>query len=60
MPIYEYKCETCGNRFEKLRRIADADAPQECPDCKSQKVERLLSAFATGGGCSAPAGSRFT
>ncbi len=50
MPLYEYRCETCGATFEKLRRFQDADAPIECPNCESPEVERLLSAFATGGG----------
>jgi putative FmdB family regulatory protein len=59
MPIYEYRCRTCGNKFEKLRRMADADLELECPDCQSKKVERMQSAFATAGCGSGPAG-RFT
>lgn len=51
MPIYEYRCEKCGKTFEKLRSMADADREQQCPDCKSNQVQRLVSAFATGGGC---------
>ena len=58
MPIYEYRCDKCGRKFEKLRRMQEADRDLECPYCESQKVERLLSSFATGG-CGAPAGSRF-
>lgn len=60
MPIYEYRCQNCGRKFEKLRKIADADAELPCPYCESEEVARVLSSFATGGGCgSAPAGSRF-
>jgi putative FmdB family regulatory protein len=59
MPLYEYRCEKCGKRFEKLRRMQDADQGVECPECESEEVERLLSSFATGG-CGAGAGSRFT
>lgn len=59
MPIYEYRCEECGRSFEKLRKAADADRELECPYCNSEEVRRLLSSFATGGGCAAPAGSRF-
>jgi putative FmdB family regulatory protein len=58
MPIYEYRCEKCGQKFEKLRRMADADGELECPDCASGQVRRVLSSFATGG-CGAPAGSGF-
>lgn len=59
MPIYEYRCEKCNRKFEKLRKITDADEPLECPFCESEEVERMLSSFATGGGCGAPAASRF-
>ena len=31
MPIFEYRCSDCGNKFEKLVRRADADV--ECPSC---------------------------
>jgi putative FmdB family regulatory protein len=46
MPIYEYKCQDCGNRFEKLvRRSADADA-LECPSCHQKHLTQELSTFA--------------
>lgn len=57
MPLYEYRCETCGNVYEQIRRMSDADRNLECPDCKSAKVKRLLSVFATSsGGASTTAG----
>lgn len=43
MPIYEYRCESCGVEFERLilrpTRVA-------CPRCQGTRVERLLSRFA--------------
>ncbi len=51
MPMYEYRCRKCGATYEKLRRMEDADRDLECPACAAKEVERLLSAFATGGGC---------
>ena len=46
MPIYEYKCQDCGNRFEKLvRRSSDADA-LECPSCGKKHLTQELSTFA--------------
>ena len=46
MPIYEYKCQDCGNKFEKLvRRSADADA-LECPGCGKNHLTQELSTFA--------------
>ncbi|HEY1336984.1 MAG TPA: zinc ribbon domain-containing protein [Bryobacteraceae bacterium] len=59
MPLYEYLCKKCGKRFEKLRRMQDADREQECPECLSQEVERLVSTFAAGG-CSPSGSGRFT
>ena len=40
MPIYEYRCEKCGE-FEVSQRITEA-ALQWCPTCK-RKVRRLIS-----------------
>jgi putative FmdB family regulatory protein len=40
MPIYEYKCGSCGQEFEQLIRTGDVAA---CPSCKGQTLERLLS-----------------
>ena len=41
MPLYEYKCEACGNRFEKIQKYSDPPA-DACPACGG-KVEKLLS-----------------
>ncbi|MBD3391861.1 MAG: zinc ribbon domain-containing protein [Chitinivibrionales bacterium] len=43
MPIYEYRCSACGNRFEELVSGANA-SPQPCPSCKSENTEKLMSA----------------
>ena len=61
MPIYEYLCHACEERFEKyVRAFGESVA---CPECASADVEKLLSSFAmsgasgsergapTGGGC---------
>jgi putative FmdB family regulatory protein len=59
MPMYEYRCQKCSTRFEMLRRMADADCDLECPECRSEEVERLLSAFSAGG-CGSSSSGRFT
>ncbi len=41
MPIYEYRCDACGERLEVLLR-AGAKAPQKCPKCGC-KLRKLLS-----------------
>ena len=46
MPIYEYLCEECGTKFEKLVRRA-ADAPEiECPSCGQKRLKQEYSTFA--------------
>jgi putative FmdB family regulatory protein len=45
VPIYEYRCAVCDERFEELQP-ATADRPA-CPGCGSQKVERVYSTFGT-------------
>jgi putative FmdB family regulatory protein len=61
MPIYEYQCHACEERFEKYVRAFGESVL--CPACASTDVEKLLSSFAlagasgsatrapTGGGC---------
>ena len=50
MPIYEYKCDTCGNKFEKLmRRFGDVEG-LECPDCGEQHLSQQYSTFAARAG----------
>jgi putative FmdB family regulatory protein len=44
MPMYEYKCKECDRKFEEL--VGSAQAAIACPDCGSEKTEKLLSVFA--------------
>ena len=46
MPILEYACRTCGHQFEFLKLPGTTAAPQ-CPECKGEDLERLLSGFST-------------
>jgi len=43
MPIYEYECEECGNRIERLIRNA-GDVPKACEKCKG-RLRKALSSF---------------
>ena len=45
MPIYEYVCLDCRERFELMRPMKDADAPIACRNCESQNTSRMLSVF---------------
>ena len=42
MPIFEYKCEKCGNEFELI--IFGGDEP-ECPACGDKKPTKKMSTF---------------
>jgi putative FmdB family regulatory protein len=45
MPIYEYRCPQCGEKFEKLVRLG-SNAEVRCPRCDSDKPERMISLVA--------------
>ena len=42
MPLYEYQCESCGRRFERIRKFSDPPLA-ECPECGKGPVQKLLS-----------------
>jgi putative FmdB family regulatory protein len=48
MPIYEYYCPQCENRFEELV-FETKTAVVHCPECGTIEVNRLISLFATSG-----------
>ncbi|MBS0566998.1 MAG: zinc ribbon domain-containing protein [Proteobacteria bacterium] len=43
MPIYEFECAACGNRFDRLQKLSDPD-PSVCPNCGAERVSRRLTA----------------
>ncbi|HLY60439.1 MAG TPA: zinc ribbon domain-containing protein [Terriglobia bacterium] len=47
MPIFEYQCRECGNKFEKI--VASSSTAVACKKCESRKVTQLLSVFAVSG-----------
>ncbi len=44
MPTYEYECEKCGLKFEKMQTITAAPLAK-CPKCQG-RVHRIISAGA--------------
>jgi putative FmdB family regulatory protein len=42
MPLYEYRCNACGQRFEVIQKFSDPPA-ETCTKCGKGPVERLLS-----------------
>jgi putative FmdB family regulatory protein len=47
MPIYEYRCQHCEERFEKLVPLRAEQPPVTCPHCGTHEIRKLLSTFAT-------------
>jgi putative FmdB family regulatory protein len=45
MPIYEYQCESCSHRLEKLQKMSDAPL-SDCPECGQSTLKKLVSAAA--------------
>jgi len=52
VPIYEYRCSVCGERFEKLVRTSSGQIEVRCPKCHAEDVERLVSVFGVSTGSS--------
>ncbi|MGM0574553.1 MAG: FmdB family zinc ribbon protein [Myxococcota bacterium] len=42
MPIYEYRCESCGEHLEKMQAISE-DPITLCPECGDEALKRLIS-----------------
>ena len=45
MPLYEYNCEHCNYRFDRL--VASHNSQVKCPICQG-KVKKLMSSFSVG------------
>jgi putative FmdB family regulatory protein len=43
MPIYEYRCATCGFEGEYLQKVSDP-LLTDCPDCGKPTFDKLVSA----------------
>ena len=51
MPIFDFQCQDCGEKFDLM--ISNAEkAKATCPDCNSSNIKQMLSLFNTGGGSS--------
>lgn len=57
MPIYEYQCQVCGEKFSKFVRSLSAPVQVVCPRCGSEEVKKAISLFGVGSTDSAQAGA---
>jgi putative FmdB family regulatory protein len=42
MPLYEFECEACEKRFERIQKFSDPN-PEVCPSCGKGPVRKLPS-----------------
>ncbi|MCY3985446.1 MAG: zinc ribbon domain-containing protein [Candidatus Dadabacteria bacterium] len=47
MPLYEYECFDCDEKFEVL--VIDTDETIKCMSCDSVNIGKLFSTFGLGG-----------
>jgi putative FmdB family regulatory protein len=57
MPVYEYRCEDCGSKFEKLVRRSDDSNALVCRPCGENHLQHELSTHANGSSKSSQAPS---
>jgi putative FmdB family regulatory protein len=42
MPLYEFECEDCKTRFERIQKFTDPN-PDVCPACGKSQIRRMFS-----------------
>jgi len=65
MPIYEYRCDGCGEKSQRLQKISEDASGEMCPSCGKGVLKKTFSLFGTriaGGSdsCAADAPAGFT
>jgi len=52
MPVYEYKCEDCGKKFDVVASIVEKEAGLSpvCPKCGGMRVRQVFGRFTVIGG----------
>ena len=45
MPLYEYECHGCGNRFTETLPISEAERRKvRCPKCGGEQTDQVIGA----------------
>ena len=50
MPIYEYQCVQCAEKFEVRQSIRETGSKLNCPTCHSSSLKRQISTFSVARG----------
>lgn len=43
MPLYEYQCDACGGRIERIRKFSDPPLEEPCPSCGGHLTKQISS-----------------
>lgn len=49
MPVFEYKCSDCSNKFEIYHKSSASQEKVICPKCGSENAKKLFSSFSASG-----------
>lgn len=41
--IYQYACKSCQHPFEVVKRLAEFDRVEACPQCNSEDTHRVIT-----------------
>jgi putative FmdB family regulatory protein len=41
MPVYDYKCKSCGLKQDAYREISQRNRPLTCPNCKGKMFKTI-------------------
>ena len=42
MPVYTYRCESCGVQFERQQSFSDAPL-MTCPECRKKSLKKVMT-----------------
>jgi len=45
MPVFNYKCNSCGNDFDLITGVGQDKEELKCPECKSEDIQKNYSSF---------------
>jgi putative FmdB family regulatory protein len=48
MPVYEYRCSHCGERFEIVCGLSEREEKAVCPACGSREAAQVFGGFSVG------------
>lgn len=48
MPIYEYQCSDCRDKFEVLQKVGEDGSDLKCPNCGAGNPKKVFSVFSSG------------